>query len=61
MQINLTLERETKNTVRFAEDDNGQPADHPGSPIVGTLYLQKAAHAKLGSPIRITVTIEARE
>ena len=60
MQINLTLERETKNTVRFAEDDNGQPADHPGSPIVGTLYLQKAAHAKLGAPGQITVTIEAR-
>lgn len=31
MQINLTLERETKNTVRFAEDEEGQPADHPGT------------------------------
>lgn len=61
MQINLTLERETKNTVRFAEDDKGQPADHPGTPIVGTLYLQKAAHANLGSPKRITVTIAIRE
>ena len=26
--INLTLERETKNTVRFAEDEKGQPANH---------------------------------
>lgn len=60
MQINLTLERETKNTVRFAEDEAGQPADHPGTPTVGTLYLQKAAHAKLGSPKQITVTIEAK-
>jgi hypothetical protein len=49
MQINFTLERETKNTVRFAEDEAGQPADHPGTPLVGTLYLQKAAHAKLAA------------
>ena len=61
MQINLTLERETKNTVRFAEDDNGQPADHPGSPIVGTLYVQKAAHIELGARQRIAVNIEGRE
>ena len=60
MQINFTLERETKNTVRFAEDEAGQPADHPGTPVVGTLYLQKAAHAKLGAPNRIMVTIEAK-
>ena len=60
-QINFTLERETKNTVRFAEDGAGQPADHPGTPLVGTLYLQKPAHAKLGSPKRLTVTIEAKE
>lgn len=61
MQINFTLERETKNTVRFAEDMAGQLADHPGTPVVGTLYLQKAAHAKLGAPDRITVTIESKE
>ena len=60
MQINLTLERETKNTVRFAEDQERQPADHPGTPIVGTLYLQKAAHAKLGAPKQIVVTIEPK-
>ena len=61
MQINFTLERETKNTMRFAEDEAGQPADHPGTPLVGTLYLQKQAHAKLGSPKRLTVTIGAKE
>ena len=60
MHINLTLERETKNTVRFAEDERDQPADHPGTPVVGTLYLQKAAHTTLGAPSQITVTIEAR-
>ncbi|HUY09229.1 MAG TPA: hypothetical protein VMW80_07225 [Candidatus Dormibacteraeota bacterium] len=60
VQINLTLERETKNTVRFAEDESGQLPDHSGSPVVGTLYLQKAAHSRLGSPERITVTIEGR-
>ena len=60
MQIHLTLERETKNTIRFAEDEAGQPSDHPDSPVVGTLYRQKAAHAKLGSPQRIALTIEAR-
>lgn len=60
IQVYLTLERETKNTVRFAEDEEGQPRDHPGTPVVGTLYLQKAAHAKLGAPKRITVTIDAK-
>ena len=60
MQVHLTLERETKNTVRFAEDEAGQPPDHPGSPVVGTLCLQKAAHAKLGAPEPITVSVEAR-
>lgn len=49
MQIKFTLERETKNTVRFAEDEASRPADHPGTPVVGTLYLQTAAHAKLGA------------
>lgn len=61
MKINLTLERETKNTLRFAQDQAGQPPDHPGYPVVGTLYLQKAAHVQLGAPQRIAVTIEGRE
>jgi len=33
--LNFTLERETKNTIRYAEDANGKP------PAIGTLYLQK--------------------
>lgn len=60
MQINMTLERETKNTIRFAEDDAGQPGAHPGTPVIGTLYLQKAAHAALGAAVRITVSVEPR-
>lgn len=59
-QINFTLEQETKNTVRFAEDEAEQPAAHPGTPVAGTLYLQKTAHATLGSPKQITVAIEAK-
>ena len=35
--IKFTLERETKNTVRYMEDSEGKP------PIVGTIYLQKWA------------------
>ena len=52
---------ETKNTVRFAEDEKGQPADHPGAAWIGTLYLQEAAHAELWTPERVTVTIEGRQ
>ena len=58
IQIHLTLKRETENMVRFAEGDDGQPPDHPGTPVVGTLHPQKGAHAKLGAPGRITVTIK---
>jgi hypothetical protein len=33
--LTFTLERETKNTIRYAEDANGKP------PAVGTLYVQQ--------------------
>jgi hypothetical protein len=33
--LTFTLERETKNTIRYAEDANGNP------PAIGTLYVQK--------------------
>ena len=33
--ITFTLERETKNTIRYTEDVNGKP------PAIGTLYVQK--------------------
>lgn len=49
--IEFKIERETKNTVRYEEETNGQP------PAVGTLYVQKWA---LGSPApsKLKVTIE---
>lgn len=59
MKIHLSLERETKNTVRFSEDQEGQPDDHPGADVIGTLYVQKFAWAALGKPERIAVAIEA--
>jgi len=33
-QLSFTLERETKNTIRYAEDTSGKP------PAIGTLYVQ---------------------
>ena len=48
--ITFTLERETKNTIRYQEDSNGKP------PAIGTLYLQKWL---LGDspPKKLTVTV----
>jgi hypothetical protein len=48
--ITFTLERETKNTLRYAEDSSGKP------PAIGTLYVQKWL---LGTnpPPRLTITI----
>lgn len=52
--LNFTLERETKNTIRYAEDANGKP------PAIGTLYLQKWM---LGEkpPQKLTVTVAVAE
>ena len=33
--LNFTLERETKNTIRYQEDASGKP------PAIGTIYVQK--------------------
>ncbi len=48
--LTFTLERETKNTIRYAEDASGKP------PAIGTLYLQKWL---LGEkpPQKLTVTV----
>lgn len=59
MKINLTIEKETANTVRFSEDEEGQPEGHPGAPVIRTLYVQKFAHVQLGKPDKLTVTLEA--
>jgi hypothetical protein len=49
----FTFEKETKNTLRYAEVAEGQP------PVVGTLYIQKWAFK--GQPARIEVTIQVPE
>jgi hypothetical protein len=48
--LTFTLERETKNTIRYAEDASGKP------PAIGTLYVQKWL---LGNepPRKLTITI----
>jgi len=52
LTITFTRERETKNTVRFTEDERpGQP------PVVGTLYIQKwAANDATNITVRISRT-----
>lgn len=49
-------ERETKNTVRFIEEESPD-----GPPIVGTLYVQKYALRRLGNPTKVILTIKAGE
>lgn len=44
------LEKETKNTIRYAEVAEGQP------PVIGTVYVQK--WALQGTPKRVKVTLE---
>jgi hypothetical protein len=52
LTLKFVSERETKSTWRFQEQ-------HANSePIVGTLYVKKAALAKLGNPGFLTVTME---
>ena len=58
MRIAMSFERETKNTVRFQEDEQ-QGDDHPGAPVIGTLYLQKFAWASLGKPEHVVVELAA--
>jgi hypothetical protein len=52
--LTFTLERETKNTIRYAEETNGKPA------AVGTLYVQKWL---LGNdpPKKVTITLDSDE
>ena len=53
-KITFTMERETKNTIRYQEDRNGKP------PAIGTLYLQKWL---LGNepPKKLTVIVAEAE
>jgi len=54
LTVILERERETKNTVRFAEQENAEGLP----PAVGTLYIQKFAVRRLGNPDKIKLTIE---
>ena len=48
--LTFTLERETKNTIRYQEDASGKP------PAIGTISVQKGLIAD-NPPRHITVTI----
>jgi hypothetical protein len=52
--LTFTLERETKNTIRYAEDADADP------PAIGTLYVQKWV---LGDkpPQKLTITVGEAE
>ena len=56
MEKVFVLERETKNTFRYREEETGEPQ------AVGTLYIQKWAARQLNGgdvPKKIKVVIEA--
>jgi hypothetical protein len=52
ISIIMELEKETKNTVRYAEKTEGKP------PVIGTLYIQKWATAP-EAPTVIRVQVQA--
>jgi hypothetical protein len=52
LEYTFTLERETKGTFRYAQDEDGEER-----PAVGTLYLTRSAAAELDNPQRLQVTI----
>ncbi len=54
ISITMELEKETKNTVRYAERTEGKP------PAIGTLYIQKWATSP-DAPKQIRVTVEGAE
>ena len=61
VSVPMTEDKETKNTIRFIED-----ADGDKEPLVGILYVPKAtiselskgAHLPTGEPVHIRVTVE---
>jgi hypothetical protein len=48
--LTFTLERETKNTIRYSEEADGKP------PAIGTLYVQKWLLGK-EPPRKLTITV----
>ncbi len=53
MEATFTLEKETKNTYRFQEDESSEPSR------IGTIYVQKWSFDT--PPRRIKVSIEVLE
>lgn len=51
--VEMTLEKETKGTVRYAE--KGEPDKH----IFGTIYVKKGAFKDGAFPKEVQVTIES--
>ncbi len=49
-KITFTLERETKNTIRYQEETGGNP------PAIGTLYQQKWLLGET-PPVKLQVTV----
>jgi hypothetical protein len=52
--LSFTIERETKNTVRYQEQTAGKP------PAIGTLYVQKWLLGE-NPPQALSVTIQAAQ
>jgi hypothetical protein len=55
IKLQFTKEKETSNTIRYAEVEN----EEGSPPQIKTIYLQKFAAKKLGDPEKITVIIHA--
>lgn len=48
MQIKFTVEKETKNTIRFKEQASPGVDTSPAAPAIGSLYVSKATLKTLG-------------
>jgi len=51
ISIKFKQDKETKNTIRFAEQVEGD-----NEPVIGTLYLKKEQALELGESIEVKVT-----
>lgn len=57
--VEFSVDRQTKNTIRFAEEEN----DLGPAPVIGTLYVKKwavkelAINDKVPSKLRVTVEV----
>lgn len=48
------VEKETKNTIRYAEVGEGQP------PVIGTIYVQKWALKGVPKKVKVTLEVEGK-